>query len=608
MNLYNGIPPLPPSSQSSTGTSGTKAPSFTMHIPPDVTKDTRIVAVCGINPKWASPRDDGWFFSDFCAFWHLLNGLTTSQTWLHSLHLDKCLNEYDRYIHGNPFGERREVLNRDILEQMKNSMHAPQRVPGTDILERFRETVFAECKEAHENKSNVLVLMFGHGDFGKNGIEIGVHSIKTLRLMTMIKELTIYSDARITILSTACFSGGWSVIPDLRPIASTMMAAVQDTPSRSWNYSYSFGRASGSMFATAVIDKLTSLGDGQTLYEAADEEETPPAAQADRQQESYGEFCSTIYEILLKGVDRRGLEHGITFSAQDDNWSSLFSQRVGIPIADFQTRWSALPRHPGRWTNRDSNVTAQRTQEDPEIRSKAKATSAEGMPWEAEGSILEKRTFSGLYGGEPTGLIRQVCVVGRQYLESYRGFDDTGDDGSLHNLIRRIISGRETDADAAERAWTAIHYRMEQMSTADYYLTYLQLPPPDDLQCSSFDTTQLDKKMPRDKLYTIMRMAWDEHPVLFPGPTAAQGRPFRKGLQYLAYAFHAADLSKDEVQAKLTKLDRIVSAKIEEHKEEVKRDRDIRSQRQRLFGLFGKVVASVSPSKRRSRGLSLQGM
>ncbi|KAI4194388.1 MAG: hypothetical protein LQ350_007800, partial [Teloschistes chrysophthalmus] len=266
---------------------------------------------------------------------------------------------------------------------MQNSVYAPQRIPGTEILQQFRETVltvFTKCKEAHENKSK---LMFGHGDLAKNGIEIGVQSQNTLRLRTMTKDLETYSDsdARITILSSTCFSGGWSVIPDLRPNASTIMAAAKDT-CRSCNYSYSFRRGSGSMLATAVLDKLTSLEDGQTLHDAAQEEESPPEAQFELQEESYREFCSMVFEILLKG---------------------------------------------------------------------------------------------------------------RQYLQSYRGFDDTGDDGSLHNLIRRIISGQEIDE--VEPAWAAIQYRMEQMSTADYYLTYLQIPPPDDLQCCDFDTTDLITKM-----------------------------------------------------------------------------------------------------------------
>jgi hypothetical protein len=40
---------------------------FAARCPPDVQKNTRIVAVrvCGIPVSDAAPQDDGWFFSDF---------------------------------------------------------------------------------------------------------------------------------------------------------------------------------------------------------------------------------------------------------------------------------------------------------------------------------------------------------------------------------------------------------------------------------------------------------------------------------------------------------------------------------------------------------------
>ncbi|KAL8911098.1 MAG: hypothetical protein Q9171_003688 [Xanthocarpia ochracea] len=100
------------------------------------------------------------------------------------------------------------------------------------------------------------------------------------------------------------------------------------------------------------------------------------------------------------------------------------------------------------------------------------------------GIINGKRKTSGLYGGSPDSLIRHVEHVGEQDLASYQGFDDTGDDGSLHNLIRRIIEGLEKveglekDEDSVEHAWAAIWYRMEQIQTAGPPLTIHRKIPP----------------------------------------------------------------------------------------------------------------------------------
>ena len=64
------------------------------------------------------------------------------------------------------------------------------------------------------------------------------------------------------------------------------------------------------MFASAVIEKLISLSPGETLLDAAEEEDRTEETQI-AQEETYDEFCSSIYETLLRDLDRRGLEHGM---------------------------------------------------------------------------------------------------------------------------------------------------------------------------------------------------------------------------------------------------------------------------------------------------------
>lgn len=57
-----------------------EVPRFTTHTVPDVTVNTRVVAVVGIQQEWAAPEVDGWFLSDFFAFWNVLKGMTCNQT------------------------------------------------------------------------------------------------------------------------------------------------------------------------------------------------------------------------------------------------------------------------------------------------------------------------------------------------------------------------------------------------------------------------------------------------------------------------------------------------------------------------------------------------
>ena len=72
------------------------------------------------------------------------------------------------------------------------------------------------------------------------------------------------------------------------------------------------------------------------------------------------------------------------------------------------------------------------------------STSRSG-PSEVTSDVLGKRKTSGLCGGTYQGLINMVSKLGAEYLNSYQGFDDVSDHGALHNTLRRIQAGQETD-------------------------------------------------------------------------------------------------------------------------------------------------------------------
>ncbi len=284
------------------------------------------------------------------------------------------------------------------------------------------------------------------------------------------------------------------------------------------------------MFTTAVVSKLTSLWPGITLAEAA-EGEDHPCEQIEAQEEAYRDFSSTIFKTLLHHIDdREGLEHR---SAQSDGQTTCFSQRVGIP-----------PEEP--------------------------------------------------YACEPTSLIRQIRKLGQVYLDSYSGFDDTGDDGSLHNLIRRIIQGLETDTEQLKRAWFNITYRMQQMALADRYVEVLGVPPPLGQQCREWDAYR-DYYEERSG-YAIKRMIFDDYEFLFPSPVEDQGRPFYKGVDYVVAAFQQAGSSIREIRTKLKQLETVVDAEVEGLMRFVMQDTGIVAKREKLFGLYGKALGSVYPS------------
>ena len=199
-----------------------------------------------------------------------------------------------------------------------------------------------------------------------------------------------------------------------------------------------------------------------------------------------------------------------------------------------------------------------------------------------------------------------VSTLGEEYLNSYKNHDNTADDGPLYRNITLIQWGMETDMDSVEETRRAIEYRMSRMSTADEYLLMMEIAPPKGQLCGEYDTYRMIEEVGKVNYSKFFRLVL-ERKVLFPRPFESQGKPFYKGEQYLVAAFHHAQTLDEVVVEKLDALVATVDQVFEQETDVVKRDPEIASKRQKLFLAFGVALGNMSPSKRRSRGLSLTG-
>ncbi|KAF6238615.1 hypothetical protein HO173_003121 [Letharia columbiana] len=353
---------------------------FNLHTPPDITSKTRIIAVLGIHQN-ATPQKDGWFVSDFFAFWNIFQGITENQKWYHCLDLDDLVTKHERYLHGNPYGQRKVVLDSGILAQSKLSRHPLQRIRPDHLKPKTKQLIGDECKAAETAHENVLILLFGHGDVNNYGIELGTGDRATLQIdefRSAIKAIKV----SITMIATSCYSGGWTCNPQLN--LSTMAAAGSERVSLSWRFSGSTGRACGSMFTTALVQKLTRVG--ATNKPLIDEDED--CELTEDQEETYAEFTRTVHEHLLKDLDRRGYEHELAFGAQDDAWTMCWRERTGIPLGQFKERWENLEDwakdatlHPGDPLNRDPAVTDEQLAEYLQLRAEARGKAGRLGVW-----------------------------------------------------------------------------------------------------------------------------------------------------------------------------------------------------------------------------------
>lgn len=127
--------------------------SFNTHTPPDIRSMTRIIAVLGIENDDVAPDRSGWLLSDFFAYWHLLQGLTASQSWFHCLDLPAAVRKHIRFLQGPlPCTQRRVVFDASIADGCTcwDHEHGTKYTMCDTLYGKFHTTVQRECKAAEK--------------------------------------------------------------------------------------------------------------------------------------------------------------------------------------------------------------------------------------------------------------------------------------------------------------------------------------------------------------------------------------------------------------------------------------------------------------------------
>jgi hypothetical protein len=508
--------------------------------PPDVSPRTRIVAVCGITDidGTASPVIDGWFLSDFWMFNHLFRSApVANQIWLTSCSPKQLVERYGRYAHGNPFQERRVVLEERLLEAIRGAGTLRVVEPRT-LLERFVKTVEDECKEAIKAEQNVLLLIFGHGDEGSYGVTIGSNSNTDFKELSApklkINRLKVaIGKAQCTLLMTSCYSGGWAINPDLN--LTVIATAGRTEASQSWNASLARGY-SGSIVASAIRDAILAseiedeknLGKPGMTYQEIQETET------------YAEMGCLVHDHL-KQSDRFHDKHRISFAPQDDEWTKAWRERTGIPLAFFKAKWeelSILPAQEDAHSNRD--------------------------PSSAFGGSLDQ-SLSDIRLGSTiplrlTKTMPQIYTIVRTlaagYANSFPGPDNLASNTGFHTRVRNLLSGADRYENQMENLLTlgyTLSYRLESMAMATDYKNLLGLEYPDCPACRVeawtnplSESKEKEAKYKLLKFYNINDMIHDAE--IFSAPAGDQGWNYNKPRQYLAIALVESNRTTEEVE------------------------------------------------------------
>ncbi len=496
-------------------------------------------------------------------------------------------------MHGEAESDHRVVLDKNMLGalQADGNVHVSSRA---SLLQDFLDHVKAECRIAAEKRQPVLLLIFGHGDKDGYGISIGgggdpdnAPRLRHQHLEISTRGLNI----SITLLTTACYSGGWLIQPGLNISALT----AADSESESWAWKASLGSSyHGSIWATAVMETLIKMEDPKTTQFQSD---APPIDVDDLGQDAksatFAKLAEAIRQTLKTEVDGRDIQQ-ISFGAQDDDdWAQEWRKRSGIPLGTFQERWEKLPRRPAQ------AIVTQRPSKTGSTLLKTGSSSKPQQPHEYDNRSIRRFTSH-----QNRSILADKC---RQYLNSFPGVPQSSSDIRPFHAAKTFLASGSADTMDMLKLQAVMDYRLDAMLLATT-LKDIGLPTGCEFPaCSLFDndtwrdalsnTPRTPENIRRSEIYRLV-LSKVFKANLCGTPTIQQGPAYSKPDAYLAAAFVENRLDEKSVDKAIAAMQAYKHALVITMTQRVRLDRSVRNTAGAAFRSLGKRLRSPSPRKR----------
>lgn len=518
-------------------------PKFVTHCVPPCNSKTRLIAVCGVadtnqtTTKFDSnlppgvdhpvvtrgrcdPKVEGWFISDFYGFKTLYKDTCASQVWIHSEQPQALVDVYGEYLHGNPFEDRKVVLSQDLLDEGLGKDVVV--VPRAQLKQQFCLLLKREAELARNHGQSLLVMTMAYGREETHAVNLGeLHNKDDWFAIDDFKNAVISesalqcgaskTDLDITYLTTACFSGGWTIQVDLN---RTMFAAAgPEQESASWYGSPSIGRYSGSIYATAIMQAW----DKESM--AAHTVGSSPASSST--QKTLAAFHEEVYDTLFS-IDKWAQVHDIRFSAQDGNWDTPWTTRAGFPLISFAHKWNQLKVVPS--SNPDGMLNPSPSNK--QISDQRAVQATEGFRGRFD-TVNSAREF--------------VMFQAKMYLNSFPGRDNLAKNATLHGTLHRLRSRKfYANMEQLESISLQVRYRLALSHRATWLVKAAGLPLPDGKSCDHWEEASFQMWMREDPTEDVSRRYTMAVRKIFatvvPEPTREQGLPWNKPNHYIATA------------------------------------------------------------------------
>jgi hypothetical protein len=556
---------------------------------PVIHENTIILAATSPTVATGGPCDDGWFLSDFYAFNFLFKGLGSQQKWLTAADPRKLVERYTEFLHGNPYEDRKVCLSQELLDN--NRLTDVTLVKPRQMIERFLTEAKAASELARRRNAPLLLLIFCHGLPSFQLVLNDGDKKKGLRILSL--KGVLEPGAQVTLVTTACYSGGWVTHANFNYTTMTGAASRSNLGlSNAWSISQSIGRTCGSVFASTLIETLSSAA--SPLLDPSQRTETAsldlaaltlqPEEPTERQAMTYNSLCHSIWRTCEDRVTTLWDHQGFRFGAQDDAWSYSWTGRTGIPLASFERRWNTLAIHP--YTPCEARDIM-----NPNPRN---ASFQEAGPSRTGGGQI---SIDEMTKSTATGRVKEM---GRLFHQTCPGDWNKGRMVGFGGTLRAFYE-RDEYKEREPMFAATIRFQWEMALLTDFIVELFKLPVPSNLACIHWDRYKWDADMKEAnlssrELYLGIFHGLKSHFAL--PHLDEQGPDFYRPREYLAAAVYEANKSNDEQKALYLKIGQFMKQVKDFQQQRVCADPGVRGRARDFFKSVGRRARrSLSPRK-----------
>ncbi|KAK2741081.1 hypothetical protein FQN55_008485 [Onygenales sp. PD_40] len=564
--------------------------------PPDVQRNTRLIAVLGAWENASSPDEagpdigDGWMVSDFYLWMHILRGMGESQQWITCLDPGYLLDKYcgvdmiekshgtthtpskqqayssiwtewkTGLVQGDPFEERAVVLDADTMPFVRSMVDIQQDRFNLRqyFLDQLRQTLKSAATSDGSTPDPVVIMAFCHGDFESGGLRIGTPPpgvASYVKISDVAPILAEYPRVPVTVFTTSCYSGHWVVVSqEFQGLATGNIAVAPEEEEESLGFSWpSSLRHAGGLFSNAFLHELVKEPQYEDIRLGLPADAPPKVAHS---------YESTTRAVLADAhrvcISDNMPSYGSTPLFAADRGHEKFWRRTGYSLHNYQANYDQLMKIP---PSDPHPKYGWRTSIDGEIDD----TDRRVDEWEKRNPDL-MRLFrnpddfadaTGGYGTTMRGLDSRLNMwfLIRQYTSSKPGSSSSSWGIYIKNMIFHFKTG-SCSKEQTEALRRLLIFRLQMNQVADMLVTKLninKLPP-----IREWDL-RYQKVSGGHPPLAVKFMALIKESHIFsppPGDNAGKFGPgYQKPVMYLAYSMLESGCRGEEEVAEL--MDRV---------------------------------------------------